>query len=207
MYGPHTVHRESDHLHLTELLVDYHDSGAYQKDIETVGQQALEYLDSLPSNVEGNAIVLDLDETSWFNNWPSLINPELGGEKHWAEWIRQAAAKPIPTTVELVNLANSKGIATFFITGRGEAMKDDTLRNLDNAGYKGWEELYLYPDSIDKHRQLVFPEAATFKTAVRWNISRSGYTIVLNMGDQRSDIIGGFAQQSFKLPNPFYSVI
>ncbi len=210
MYGPHTMQLEKHHLELTETLVKYHDSGAYNRDVETVGQQALEYLDALPSGVENRAIVLDLDETSWFNNWPKLINPELDGPKAWAQWIKEAAAPAIPTTLELVKLALKKGIDVFFITGRYESMTEDTARNLTNAGYSGWKDLYLYPDppkTPGGHRELVFPEAATFKTAIRWNITRAGHTIVLNMGDQQSDITGGFCEKTFKLPNPFYTVI
>ncbi len=210
MYSPHTVHREKHHLELMEMLVNYHNSGAYGRDVQTVGQKALEYLDNLSSGEQNRAIVLDLDETSWFNNWPKLINPELDGPKAWAQWIKEAAAPPIPTTLELVNLARKKDIQVFFITGRYESMTADTEKNLVNAGYQGWKDLYLYPDppkTPGGNRELVFPEAATFKTAIRWNITRSGYTIVLNMGDQESDITGGFCDKTFKLPNPFYTVI
>jgi len=83
----------------------------------------------------------------------------------------------------------------------------DTKKNLAYAGYKDWKELVLYPVAESTDRQLVFPEAATFKTAVRWSIICRGYRIVLNMGDQLSDITGGFADKTFKLPNPFYTVI
>jgi hypothetical protein len=31
-----------------------------------------------------------------------------------------------------------------------------------------------------------------------------GYTILLSMGDQRSDLEGGYAERTFKLPNPYY---
>ena len=34
--------------------------------------------------------------------------------------------------------------------------------------------------------------------------SRSGYDIVANFGDQFSDLNGGFADQTFKVPNPMY---
>ena len=31
-----------------------------------------------------------------------------------------------------------------------------------------------------------------------------GYTILLTIGDQESDLAGGFAERGFKLPNPVY---
>ena len=33
-----------------------------------------------------------------------------------------------------------------------------------------------------------------------------GYLIILNVGDQESDLTGGFADRTFKLPNPFYFI-
>ncbi|MCG8618760.1 MAG: HAD family acid phosphatase [Desulfobacterales bacterium] len=211
MFGPHTIQEKKHHLELTEMLVNYHDSGAYKRDVDRVGQKALDYLDTLPSDKPEQAIVLDLDETSWFNNWPAFINPETKGDPGkdaaWNEWVAKACAPAIPTSLELVTLARKKDIEVFFITGRYETAKADTEKNLVNAGYQGWKDLYLYPKSADSDRSLVFPEAATYKTAVRWQITRSGYEIVLNMGDQESDITGGFASKTFKLPNPFYTVI
>jgi predicted secreted acid phosphatase len=43
-----------------------------------------------------------------------------------------------------------------------------------------------------------------FKATKRSEIVEQGYTIVLNMGDQLSDLEGGYAERTFKLPNPFY---
>jgi hypothetical protein len=37
-------------------------------------------------------------------------------------------------------------------------------------------------------------------------LSTEAITIVLNMGDQESDLMGGYAQRTFKLPNPFYYI-
>jgi predicted secreted acid phosphatase len=49
-----------------------------------------------------------------------------------------------------------------------------------------------------------FASAADFKAPTRREIVEQGYTIVLNMGDQLSDLEGGYAERTFKLPNPFY---
>ena len=39
---------------------------------------------------------------------------------------------------------------------------------------------------------------------MRRRIAEQGYTILLSMGDQESDLAGGYAERTFKLPNPFY---
>jgi hypothetical protein len=37
-------------------------------------------------------------------------------------------------------------------------------------------------------------------------ITRRGYRIVVNLGDQRSDLDGGYALRAIKLPNPMYVI-
>ena len=45
-----------------------------------------------------------------------------------------------------------------------------------------------------------------YKTATRASTSSQdlGYDIVANFGDQFSDLNGGFADRTFKMPNPNY---
>ncbi len=38
----------------------------------------------------------------------------------------------------------------------------------------------------------------------RAHIESLGYDIVANFGDQFSDLNGGFADETFKIPNPMY---
>jgi hypothetical protein len=35
---------------------------------------------------------------------------------------------------------------------------------------------------------------------------RSGYTIIVNVGDQQSDFAGGYAERAYKVPDPFYFI-
>ena len=35
-------------------------------------------------------------------------------------------------------------------------------------------------------------------------LTEQGYTILLSIGDQQSDLDGGYAERTFKLPNPVY---
>jgi hypothetical protein len=44
------------------------------------------------------------------------------------------------------------------------------------------------------------------KPQERHDVERKGYRIVLNIGDQASDLAGCCAEKTFKLPNPFYLV-
>ncbi len=48
--------------------------------------------------------------------------------------------------------------------------------------------------------------AATFKAPARKKLEDEGYKILVNIGDQESDLNGGFAENALKLPNPFYYI-
>ena len=63
----------------------------------------------------------------------------------------------------------------------------------------GWTKLVTRPD--DDGGSIV-----PFKSGERAKIASAGYTIIATIGDQQSDIDGGFAECGFKLPNPFYFV-
>ncbi len=43
-----------------------------------------------------------------------------------------------------------------------------------------------------------------YKSGTRAHIESLGYDIVANFGDQFSDLNGGFANRTFKMPNPNY---
>src|SRR5207344_2326302 len=76
-------------------------------------------------------------------------------------------------------------------------LREQTARNLRQEGYP--------PEGL-----VLMPEGATFKSAVdfkapeRRKITEQGYTIILSIGDQDSDLRGGYAERTFKLPNPVY---
>ena len=43
-----------------------------------------------------------------------------------------------------------------------------------------------------------------YKSGTRAYIESQGYDIVANFGDQFSDLLGGFSDKTFKMPNPNY---
>ena len=88
-------------------------------------------------------------------------------------------------------------MAVFFISGRPHNLQAATERNLREQGYT-FEEVIIQPEGA------TFASAVDFKAPVRKSIAERGYTIIANMGDQDSDLNGGFAERTFKLPNPVY---
>jgi predicted secreted acid phosphatase len=189
----------------------YHDSGAYQKDLEAVAIQAASWINSRAASVQRPALVLDIDETA-LSNWEILKRDDFGrpiagpcdeaidAPCGWAAWDRLGRDPAIGPTLQVFQRARALNIAVFFITGRPENQRDATERNLTTAEYEGYAKLYMVPDHAH------FASVVDFKAPIRAEIERAGYVIIENMGDQPSDLLGGHAEKDFLLPDPFYRV-
>lgn len=194
-------------------LIDYHDSGRYQSDLARVDQEASAYLTKRVDQPSGKlAAVFDIDETS-LSNWPLLKVDDFArianggcdmntGPCSFPEWLLKGQDEAIAPTLELYRLSRSKGVTVFFITGRHEVRgtREATEANLRRVGYNDFAGLAMEP------ADMKVASAACYKTPERAKIEQQGYTIVLNVGDQQSDLAGGHAERTFKLPNPFYYI-
>lgn len=191
-------------------LTAYKTTGQYDADLSAVATEAKQYLNERLGKVEKPAIVLDIDETA-LSNYPALKINDYGfiiggacdlekGPCGFLAWIDMAKGAAIATTLELFRFARENNIAVFFITGRPERTREATEKNLREVGYDGWEKVVLKPNDMK------VPSAADYKAPVRCEINAQGYNIVVNMGDQPSDLAGGCAEKSFLLPNPYYRI-
>jgi acid phosphatase len=177
-------------------IVAYHDSGRWAADTSRVLRRARRHI---ARHLEGErpAIVLDVDDTS-------LSSYRCLKQVHFVR-SRSDCAGPgrmpaIRQTRGLYRYARAHGVTVFFITGRRAEIRRTTIANLHRAGYRGALHLRLRPD---------VERAGThdgWKARTRRAIERRGYTIVANVGDQRSDLDGGAALRTFKLPNPMYVI-
>jgi predicted secreted acid phosphatase len=185
-------------------LILYHDSGNYEYDVSSVINKARDYLEKRIAENEVNnakkklAVVLDVDDTA-ITLYSFLKKNDFGDTQNmFLAAFKKVDLPAIPETLSLYNFAKQKGLAVFFITGRKEYFRTTTVQELKNAGYKDWNGLYLR-SNID-----FLKPAAVYKTAIRKKITERGYDIVLSVGDQYSDLVGGYADYLVKLPNPFY---
>ncbi|AXI87062.1 HAD family acid phosphatase [Streptomyces griseoincarnatus] len=157
--------------------VDY---DTWQRDCRAVMDQALPYVkqriaDARPG--EKQAIVLDIDNTA--------LETDFGFS------FPQPANKPV---LEVARYAEERGVTLFFVTARPGIIYAPTEWNLDHVGY---ESSGLYVRSfID-----LFRNVAEYKTAQRVDIERKGYTIIANIGNSATDLSGGHAERTFKLPD------
>jgi acid phosphatase len=189
------------------LVEQYVDGGRYEEDFAKVVTSARAWLETRAPAAAKPAIVLDIDETSlsnWpayrVNGWARITNGGCDlqqGPCGLRAWQAIGQSKALAPTLALARRARELNVAVFFITGRPSNLRDATERNLRDQGYE-WTGLILEPDGA------AFPSASDFKAPERRKLSEQGYTILLSLGDQQSDLTGGYAERTFKLPNPVY---
>jgi acid phosphatase len=202
--SPSTVPR----LYEVQRQVDeYITSGRYDQDFAKVVDRARAWLEQRSTTATKPAIVLDIDETS-LSNWPAYRLNGWGrvvsggcdleqGPCGLRAWQALGKSKALAPTQALARRARELGVAVFFISGRPPNLREATERNLREQGYE-WTGVILLPEGAK------FKTAVDFKAPERRKIAERGYTIILSMGDQESDLAGGFAERTFKLPNPVY---
>jgi acid phosphatase len=190
-------------------LIAYHDckphAGCYETDINRQSDLAIAYLERRVKNAkpgEKLALVLDIDETA-LSNWDEEKQDDFGYiPQDWNAWVKKKSAPAIAGTLRLYDEAVKDGVSIFFITGRSSDQAADTSETLIRAGYRKWTGLAL--------RAKDHPQTQTvtdYKSGERKKIVAAGYSIILNVGDQRSDLNGTpQADLSVELPNPFYYI-
>lgn len=193
---------------LKKNVRQYHDCtcncGCYSRDLDMQANRAIAYLRrraSYKRSGEKLAMVLDIDETS-LSNYEELRTSGFNYvKKDFDAWVDSAKAPAIPGTLQLYKQAQGLGVSVFFVTGRPESQRDVTERNLAEQGYANWQKLILRPDSASA-------ETTTgYKSSARAQIAAEGNEIVLNVGDQWSDLRGmPTAEYSVKYPDPFYLI-
>ncbi|GIM94143.1 HAD family acid phosphatase [Paractinoplanes toevensis] len=201
--------------------------GNYAREATGVAADGTRYLAHARTHGHATkAIIMDVDDTT-LATW----NYELAS--NWAynaaanaDYVLGQKFPAVPGMVAMAKAAEREGYAIFYLTGRGTAQEAATLGNLTadgvgiDAGYpkpttlRGGEDgLFTKPDVAAYPAYLKTACAADpdgkcttihYKSATRAHIESLGYDIVANFGDQYSDLKGGYADKTFKLPNPNY---
>ena len=193
---------------LRSELTQYHDCtdgfGCYRDDLRAQtdrAQAALAARVQARKPGEKIAIVFDIDETV-LSNWPEIAKLNMGFYQPLEdEWERSEKAEGIPGSIALYKQAVASGVTVFFITGRPEAMREVTEANLRDQGMTEWKSLVLRSNEERDETAVVY------KSSERRKIVAQGYTLVMSIGDQWSDLEGvPHAEISVKLPNPFYFI-
>jgi acid phosphatase len=186
-------------------VVEYHDSGAYAADLQEVADEAIAWLrERVEANLTGErlAMVFDIDETV-LSNYPHMAEQDFGYVPSvWVEWVEKADAPPIEPIRAVYREARELGVAVIFLTGRSAPEESvGTKENLHATGMGDYERLILRSD------EDTAPTAAERKAKRRAALEQEGWTIIASIGDQASDLAGGYTERTFKLPNPFYEIL
>ena len=199
-------------------LAEYADcvgtGGCYWADLDAQYRRAEQALGAKLGQrkpIDKLAIVMDIDETT-LSSYCEMRREDFGyiGSLFKAWVVSPDAAVAIPGAVRLFNEAKAAGVAVFFITGRPGTPEPSaatkaadqtaaTAHNLEAAGFHGWTGLQLR-NGLENGMTTI-----AYKSGERERIVARGYKVVLNVGDQWSDLLGApQAEFSVKLPNPFY---
>jgi predicted secreted acid phosphatase len=157
--------------------VDY---ATWQRDCQAVADQAMPYLKNRIAHTrpgEKQAMVFDIDNTTL--------------ESDYGFHYPAPANKPV---LALAEYAQEHGVAMFFVTARPGIIKGVTDYNLKHVGYEV-DGLYVR-GFVD-----LFKDVADYKTAQRAAIEAKGYTIIANVGNNTTDLTGGHAERTYKLPD------
>jgi predicted secreted acid phosphatase len=141
-------------------------------------------------------MVLDIDETA-LSAYIGTTGGDPGGGSAGQLPELTGQARALAPVKDLYDYAVAHGVGVSFITGRIASIQQQTTEaNLDSEGYTQRIGIVFRPSLND--------DSATYKRDARAALQQQGYTILLNVGDQCSDLFGGNAERAFKLPNTFY---
>lgn len=198
--APRTGSAEPYNLYLLKQEVKaYIDDGRYEAGLTAVATEAKRWIEQRAAQGgEKLAVVFDLDETL-LSNLHHMRTMDFGYVPQlWDQWVAEADATAIAPVRDVYLAARAKNLAIVFITGRKTSDQPGTENNLRSAGVGGYTRIFYKPNGYPSTTEA-------FKTSIRKKlVEEEGYTIIANIGDQMSDLAGGYAERTFKLPNPFY---
>lgn len=183
---------------------NYVASGKYNSDIANV-------LDSAKKSVTTNlnksnpCVILDIDQTA-IDQYSLMLKYDFGWfENEICNDLEESMVRTdFPAIPEVLNFSKwlkSNNVYLVFLTSRRDKYRQNTIDQLANAGYSSYDVLITRPTDDSGTIQ-------DFKIRKRKELVVNGYTIIANIGDQQSDLDGGYPAVDccFKLPNPFYLI-
>lgn len=168
---------------------------------------------------EPAAVIVDADETVLDNMQFEARMVHAGktfDSKEWERWVSEANARAVPGALEFVRWAESRGVATFYVTNRKADEEAGTTENLRRLGF---------PLSATEDRVLVRgerPEWASRDKGPRRDFVASKYRLLAVLGDDLNDFVNTqgrsaeerdalvrtnadkWGTQWFIIPNPIY---
>lgn len=191
---------------------DYYQFGNFRRDTARLGRIAKRALNAQLDKLgkrKRPAIVFDIDDTALSTYECQRRAGEFGG----TELLGCVVGAGVETTTgagqglpriepvfELFKKAEKLDVRIFFITGRPDSARAISIQNLSARGYGTDYELTTFPGALPETSASLIP----YKSGARQAIEKRGFEILLNVGDQLSDLRGGFSNRRILIPNPMY---
>jgi predicted secreted acid phosphatase len=172
---------------------------SYEKDITRRYGEATRTLDAqLRRHPKKPTVVMDIDETT-LSNWNCFDAADFDLSA-LVTCVVQGKSVAFPAAKAFIKHARAKHVAIAFITGTPQAACALRKKNLIAQGIKLPFTITCRPASDT--RATVTP----YKSAARRALVKKGVTIVLNIGDQQSDLDGCCENKVQRLNNPIYII-
>ncbi|MET7983271.1 HAD family acid phosphatase [Streptomyces sp. NPDC005281] len=192
----------------------------YAKDLARLDAAAKRHIDQAARKAhhrhEKAAVVFDIDDTLLLSlDYEKKTNYTYNSAS-WAAYVAQADRPAVFGSPDLVEYAASKGVEVFYNSGLKESQRVSAVENLKKIGVDvNLDSAHMFlKDAANPPAYLSDCATAAawncttvqYKSGTRKHIESLGYDIVANFGDQYSDLDGGYADKTYKLPNPTYFV-
>ncbi|MFI0236903.1 HAD family acid phosphatase [Streptomyces sp. NPDC016845] len=162
------------------------------------------------------AVVFDIDDTLLLSLDYEVRTGYVYNSATWAAYVADADRPAVFGAPALIEYAKSKGVEVFYNSGLTEAQRDSAVANLKKVGIDtDLDARHVYLKNADNPPAYLGGCATAgawkcttvqYKSGTRKHIESLGYDIVGNFGDQQSDLDGGYADKTYKFPNPTYFV-
>jgi HAD superfamily, subfamily IIIB (Acid phosphatase) len=182
-------------------------TSAYANEVAGIEARATGFLAARATHKAAmKAIVLDVDDTTLSTYEYEIYSGFAYNPTTNAAFVNGAVFPAVFGMPALASTAQAEGYTVFFLTGRPITQSAGTITNLTNDGYPVVPSQVYLKDNTASWLVSCAPTCTTtqYKSLTRQHIESLGYDIVANLGDQFSDLNGGFADNTFKMPNPMY---
>jgi predicted secreted acid phosphatase len=180
-----------------EQIIEFYEGGHFKEEVDALTASATRSLKAqLRKKPRKPAIVFDIDDT--LESTYDCAKRSDFNRNAISACQAQADQTPITQVWKLLKYAQKKKVALVIITGRPEGLEQVTRDQLKRDSLRGRYTLVMRPN--DEFGQPSQP----YKAAARKAIQKKGFKILVNIGDQQSDLDGGSAAKRFKVPNPMY---
>ncbi|MBL8300880.1 MAG: acid phosphatase [Rhodanobacteraceae bacterium] len=185
--------------------------------------------DALPKTERKNAlkglkpaVIVDVDETVLDNSpyMARLIRDNKDFEESsWEQWCHEQRARALAGALEFTLAASAKGVTVFYLTNRGQHLKEATLANLRAAGFPVADKETVF---LGLGTEVEGCQTSGTKKGCRRELVGRRYRVLAVVGDQLGDFIdvgsntvmdraeaikphaNWFGERWFMLPNPTY---